>query len=152
MMVFGLKVSETPPFVGKKFSSLTAWNTIWIVRSFRSRWNGRLCRVTRHRSFTTLIRRSISGTCSLLLAKFTMGPPGMDSIKWCKFPVRMSHCDAKTTVEVILVYLLECFKNLGDGPVCEMIDGGETNLSTQHRKKRNFVHKEYIKCQYNLLV
>jgi hypothetical protein len=57
----------------------------------------------------------------------------------------MNHCDAKTTVEVLLVYLLECLKNLRDGPVWEMIDGSETNLSTQRQKNLNFVHKEFIK-------
>jgi len=34
MIVFGLKVVEIPPFVGKKFSSFTTKSTMWIVRSF----------------------------------------------------------------------------------------------------------------------
>ena len=30
---FGLKVSEIPPFVGKKLSSFTVWNTMCIVNN-----------------------------------------------------------------------------------------------------------------------
>jgi hypothetical protein len=39
-----------------------------------------LCLVALTRSLTTRIRRSMSGTCSFALAKFTRGPPGMASI------------------------------------------------------------------------
>jgi hypothetical protein len=34
MMVFGLRVSEIPPFVGKKLSILTALSTMCIIKSF----------------------------------------------------------------------------------------------------------------------
>jgi hypothetical protein len=65
----------------KKIKSLTTLSIMWIVMILGIHSNGRLCRVARQRSFTTRIRRSISGTCSLELARLTTGPPGIDSIK-----------------------------------------------------------------------
>ena len=80
MIVFGLTVSKIPPFGGKWFNSFTAMNTMCIVISFGIRLKGRLCRSDRDLSLTTLIRRSISGTCSLALVRLTRGPPVMDWI------------------------------------------------------------------------
>jgi hypothetical protein len=42
MTVFGLRVLEIPPFVGKKLSILTALSTMCIIKSFGIRWNGKL--------------------------------------------------------------------------------------------------------------
>ena len=80
-MVLGLKVSEIPPFGGKKFNILTTLNIMCIVTSFGSLANGHPWRAALPLSLTTLMRRSISGTCSLLLVRLTTGPLGNDSIK-----------------------------------------------------------------------
>ena len=62
----------------------------------------------------------------------------------CKFPIRMHRCDAKATMEVVLVYLLECLENLRDSSVREMVDRCEANLVTQCQEKRNLVNKENV--------
>ena len=80
-MVFGIKVLEIPPYVGKKFSIFAVWNTMCIVNSLGIRWNRSPCRSSQHLSFTTLVFRSISGTCSLALSRLIMGPPGSDTIR-----------------------------------------------------------------------
>jgi hypothetical protein len=56
-----------------------------------------------------LIRRSISGTCSLALAKLTIGPPDIDSIRVLRGENsrRHAHRDAEASLEIILVYLPE---------------------------------------------
>ena len=81
MMFSRLRLSDIPPFAGNKFSTLTEFRTMWVVRSFWILWNGRPRQVDLHRSFTTLIFRSISGTCSFYTARFTSWTPGRYSIK-----------------------------------------------------------------------
>ena len=74
-----------------------------------------------------------------MLAKLTIGPPGMEldqSREGCEFPVRMHCCDAKATMEIILVNLLECFEYLWDSPVPKMVDRCEANLATQQLGKK----------------
>jgi hypothetical protein len=39
------------------------------------------------------------------------------SCNGCKFPIRMHRCDAKATMKVVLVYLLECFEYLQNSSV-----------------------------------
>jgi hypothetical protein len=69
-----------------------------------------------------------------------------------KLPIRMHRCDAETTMEVVLVYLLECFENLRNSSVRKMIDRREANFATQRQEERNLVDKENIECQENLSV
>ena len=80
-MVFGLKVLEIPTFVGKKFSIFIALSTMCIIKSFGIHWNSKLWQAAWLHSFTTQICHSISGMCSLGLARLTSGPPGRDSIR-----------------------------------------------------------------------
>jgi hypothetical protein len=61
------------PLVVKRLPRENGFSTMWIVKSLGILSNGRLCRVARQRSFTTLMRRSISGTCSLVLARLKSG-------------------------------------------------------------------------------
>ena len=49
----------------------------WIVISFGIRLNWILWRNARLISLTTRMRRSISGTCSFALVRFTLGPTGI---------------------------------------------------------------------------
>jgi hypothetical protein len=50
----------------------------------------------------------------------------------CNFFVRMHHCDAKATMEIVLENLLERFEYLWDSPVPEMVHRREAYLATQH--------------------
>jgi hypothetical protein len=64
-----------------------------------------------------------------------------ESCEGCKFPVCMHHCDAKAMMEVVLIYLLECFEYLWNDSVREMVDRGEANLVTKYQEKMNIVDK-----------
>ena len=74
------------------------------------------------------------------------------SLEWCKFTVRMYRSNVESSTEVVLVYLLECLKDLGYRPIRKMIDGREIDLPTQGQEKWNLVDKKYIDCHENLLV
>ena len=96
MMVFGLRLSEIPPLVGNKFSILTKLITMWVVKRFGIRCNGRPFQMAIHRSFTNLICRSISGTCLFDASIFTSGTPGRDSINYpfvCTFFMQKPLCE-----------------------------------------------------------
>ena len=81
IMVVDQRLSEIPPFFGKKFSIFTVLRTIWVVRSFVILWKRSPWQVALPCSFITLICFSMSGTYSFAAAKFTSGTPDRDSIR-----------------------------------------------------------------------
>jgi hypothetical protein len=58
----------------------------------------------------------------------------------------MQHCDAETSLEIVLIYLFESSEDGWDGSIGEMIDSGEAYLATQCQKERYLVDKEDIRC------
>ena len=80
MMVLGMCAVDTPLFVGKKFRIFTETNKIWKRRSIGILLKGILCLTHLALYLTTLIWRSISGTCSFVLVRFMLVPPGMCSM------------------------------------------------------------------------
>jgi hypothetical protein len=51
-----------------------------------------------------------------------------------KFAIGVHRRDVKSSLEIILVHLLECLENLRNSPVHEIIDSRETDLSTKCQK------------------
>ena len=85
-MILGLILSQIPPFIRNKFRIFTVLRNMWLVRRFCIFWKGRPWQVALHRSFTTLIWLSMSGTCPFTTSRFTSGPPGRDTIRILKVP------------------------------------------------------------------
>jgi hypothetical protein len=133
-MVLGLRVSDTPPLVEKKLSNLTTLSTMWIVMTLGILSNGRLCRVARHRSFTTRILRSISGN------RLNQG------LERREFAVGVHRFDVETTLEIILIHLFESLEYLRYRVIREMIDCFEADLTTECQEERNLVGKEDVCC------
>jgi hypothetical protein len=48
----------------------------------------------------------------------------------------MYGCDSESALEVILIDVLECFENFWDSSIAQMINGGETNFSTQREEEK----------------
>ena len=63
-MACGDKVVDTPPFGGKEFNHITENITVCITIGLGMRENGKEIITALTLSFTVLILRSISGTCS----------------------------------------------------------------------------------------
>jgi hypothetical protein len=61
------------------------------------------------------------------------------SCEGCKFPIPMHRCDAKATMEVVLVYLLECFEYLQHSLVRKVVYCREANLATHNVKKKGIL-------------
>jgi hypothetical protein len=64
----------------------------------------------------------------------------------------MYGCDSESTLEVILIDVLECFENYWDSSNTQMINGNETNFSNQLEEERYLVDKEDICCQEDIFV
>jgi hypothetical protein len=64
-----------------------------------------------------------------------------------EFAVGVHHCDMKTTLEIILVNLLESLEYLRHRVVREVIDGCERDIAAKRQEERIIVHKEYISRQ-----
>ena len=60
--------------------------------------------------------------------------------------------DAKATLEIILIDLLECLENLCHRVVCKMVDCHEAYLLTQHQEEWDLVHKKDISHKEHFLV
>ena len=84
MSILGLVVVDIPDFVGKCVNICTAVNTICITINFGIFVKGKPCLMDLALSFTTRMQRSISGTCSLAVARFILGPPGIALIIDCR--------------------------------------------------------------------
>jgi hypothetical protein len=62
------------------------------------------------------------------------------------------HCDVKTTLEIILISLLESLEYLRHRAVREAIDGCERDIAANRLEERIIFHKEYISRQNYLFL
>jgi hypothetical protein len=58
-----------------------------------------------------------------------------------EFAATVHHCEVKTTLEIILLNLLESLEYLRHLAVCEVIDGCERDLAAKRQEERILVHK-----------
>jgi hypothetical protein len=58
----------------------------------------------------------------------------------------MQCSDAKATLEIALIHLLESLEYLGNRPVRKMVDRRKTNFLAQRQKERDLIHKENVSC------
>jgi hypothetical protein len=117
---FATKGSRNSSLHREEIEEFNSVSYMWIVKSFGIRSNGRLCRVAWQRSFTTLMRRSIPGTCSLVHARFKVGPAGMQLIKdltGANSASASTMSDTEATMEIVLIDLVESIENCWNRPV-----------------------------------
>ena len=68
-------------------------------------------------------------------------------LEWCKLAIGAHGCDAKATIEVVLVNLHKTLEYHRNGAIGEVSDHRETNHSAQCQKERYFVDEENINRQ-----
>ena len=61
-------------------------------------------------------------------------------------------CDSETTLEILLVDLLEGLIDAHELPVAQVCHHGETDLATECEKEWNLIHKTNVSRQEHLLV
>jgi hypothetical protein len=154
MIVFGLKVSDTPPLVKK------------IQQLEDIEYN-----MDRHELGDSLEWETVpSGPVSLFhypdptfdLRYLLVGTFQVDhratwngfnqGLERREFTVGMHRRDMETKLEIVLVHLVESLTYLRNGSVREVVDSCETYLATKFQGERNIVHKKDVGCHKNLFV
>jgi hypothetical protein len=154
MMVLGLRVSETPPLVEKnqQFDDIEHNVDRQELRD-PLKWKAVPCCSTLFRHYPVSSRNSgyvLIGTRQVYQwSTWHRLNQGLDRRE---FAIGVHRRDMKSSLEIILIHLLECLENVRNIPVREMIDSRETDLVTKCQEKWNLVHEEDVSCHKNFFV
>jgi hypothetical protein len=64
-----------------------------------------------------------------------------------EFAIGVHRRDMETTLDIVLIHLLESLEYLRYSSVHEVVDSYERYLVTTHQEERNLVHEEDVSCQ-----
>jgi hypothetical protein len=146
-MVLGLRLSDTPPLVGKKVSSLTTLSTMWIVMILGILSYGSLCRVGRILHYLNSpfdLGYVLIGACQIdhgaTWYRLNQG------LERREFAVGVHRLDVETTLEIVLIHLFKSLEYLRNRAILELIYCREAIFLTECQEERNLVDKEDVGC------